>query len=138
MGIENCTSGNISIRKASNIGFLEQIPPIYKDGILIMDILDSAFENINLIYSKLQKLEFEMSGSKDVDKLMKKYSRLQDEFISKGGYQKEVNLPKICHIFKISDAMMLQKFETLSAEGGANKSSFDLFVVKKTKHFIVR
>jgi len=127
-GIEGFDSGNIAIRKGINIGLLEQIPPVYGE-LLVKDILELAFEDLNKLGEKLSKLEHSMSNNKDMEQKMKKYSRIQEEFIRKDGYQKDVDLAKICDMFKIN-SIYNQRFDTLSG-GQKTTVHFAYLLLKK-------
>ncbi len=112
---EQLDSGIISIRKGSRIGFLQQIPPKYNSSMIVNDILMTAFSNLQEIQKEMNKLEKEMAKENgNIQKTINRYGKLQDIFMSQGGYDIEHNLSKICMAFNITDEMRNQKFESLS------------------------
>lgn len=114
-GIETVDSGNVSIRKNSKIGFLEQVPPKYNSDIVVNDILMTSFNELIQVYEEMRNLEEKMvEHNSNLDKIMDRYGKLQDYFMSKDGYEIESNLSRICSAFNISEEMRNQKFESLS------------------------
>lgn len=109
-GIEKEDSGNISIKNGSSIGFLEQLPSI-KD-INVKEFIYGAFEEIIKIEKRLNKYEESLLSS-DYS-IIEKYTKLQDEFINKGGYEYKTKIDKILSAFGITDEMLNRNFNTLS------------------------
>ena len=107
--IETPTSGELSIRKGANIGYLSQIPE--ENNILIKDYIYKAFDNLLELKRKLEKLESALTS--DI-KTIEKYMRLQEEFINKGGYEYETKISKILAAFDITEEMFERNFNTLS------------------------
>jgi ATPase subunit of ABC transporter with duplicated ATPase domains len=54
-GIEDLNGGTLSIRKGATVGYLDQIP-VYPDDYRVMDILNSAFEDIYEIKNKMREV----------------------------------------------------------------------------------
>lgn len=114
-GRENVDSGIISTRRDCSIGFLEQIAPEFDSEMTVQDVLITSFKAVIDIYDSMTALEEKMANENaDLDSLMKKYGNLQELFISKGGYEMEGTLSKICGAFHISEQMRKQKFASLS------------------------
>jgi ATP-binding cassette subfamily F protein 3 len=74
-GLENINSGAINIRKGATIGLLSQIPPKVEDEITVRDILQKNMEEIFILENKMHELEEQMKDSKELDKILKKYSK---------------------------------------------------------------
>ena len=106
---ENVTSGEISIRKGVNIGYLSQIP-INKDT-NVKDYIYDTFYNLIEMKERLEKLESNLSS--DI-KIINKYTKLQEEFINLGGYEYETKISKILAAFDITEEMLNRNFNTLS------------------------
>ena len=106
---ENVSSGEVSIRKGASIGYLSQIP-INKD-IKVKDYIYDTFKDLIKMKESLEKLEQDLSSN---IKIIKKYTRLQEEFINLGGYEFETKISKVIAAFSITDEMMNRNFNTLS------------------------
>ena len=92
--VEIPNSGDISIRKGANIGYLSQIPD--EKDILIKDYIYSAFDELLELKSKLESLEESLTSDL---KAIEKYTRLQEIFIDKGGYEYETKISKVLAAF---------------------------------------
>lgn len=114
-GIENYDKGMMSIRKGAAIGYLDQIP-IYSENCRVIDVLNSAFDEIYKVKNEMENLEHEMSNTKGegLERIMKRYSQLQEVFESIGGYGIEEKMSKICTGLKLSDEFIQRSFNTLS------------------------
>jgi len=100
---ESPTTGIIAIRKGISIGYLKQISDITED-VLVKDLLYKSVKNITDIEEKLKKYEEKMLevGTKELDIIIRKYSDLQEKFISLGGYEISEKIGKIVYGFKIN------------------------------------
>ena len=107
--VEIPNSGDISIRKGANIGYLSQIPD--EKDILIKDYIYSAFDELLELKSKLELLEESLTSDL---KAIEKYTRLQEIFIDKGGYEYETKISKVLAAFDITDEMLNRNFNSLS------------------------
>lgn len=103
------TSGEISIRKDTKVGYLSQLPET--QDILVKDYIYDAFNKVLELKNKLGKLESSLSS--DIN-ILNKYSRLQEEFINLGGYEYETKICKILSAFNITDEMLERNFNSLS------------------------
>ncbi|KPU27144.1 ABC transporter ATP-binding protein [Caloranaerobacter sp. TR13] len=114
-GIGNYENGIISIRKGATIGYLDQIP-VYPCEYKVIDVLNTAFEELFKIRRDMKKLEEKMNIMKgeELDKVIKRYGQLQSLFEYKGGYDIEEKLNKICTGLKIKEDFRERKFSTLS------------------------
>lgn len=83
---ENPTSGVISIRKGTSIGYLSQIANL-EDNRKVKDILYRSVKDVFEIEERLKKYEEKMLGAndKELDIIIKKYSELQEKYINLGG-----------------------------------------------------
>jgi len=114
-GLETADSGNISFRKGSTIGYLQQVPDEYP-ALKVKEVILKAFEEQLKLQERLKSLEKSLEAAYETkaSELMVEYGELQSRFEQIGGYHIEVNLAKICSGLKISDAMQMRQFETLS------------------------
>lgn len=114
-GVENYEQGVISISKGSTIGYLEQIPN-YPSEYKVKDVLDESFHELLDLQSTLGELEVKMATveGKDLDATIKKYGTLRDIFETKGGYEIEEKLSKICNGLGFDEDFLQSKFNVLS------------------------
>lgn len=116
---EKPTSGSVTKRKNATVGFLMQIAPSAKDRVTVRNFLKTAYNDISDIQEKMTKLEEKMGSSdispKELESIMRTYGNLQENFISKGGYEVDSNIEKMCGNLKISE---LLEYEYNSLSGG--------------------
>ncbi len=136
-GMEEYESGNVI--KASGIRFeiLEQIP-FFDEGYTVDNVLHSAFSDISEIFNEMRSLEgkiaecavsiqdrdsFDRCGKSDglyegtderYEKLLSRYGRLQTLYESKGGYEVESRIDKVCSGMEIDAGMREKQFAVLS------------------------
>ena len=127
LGEETPTSGDVSIRKEANVSYLEQKPKVKWNNILVKDILYNSFERIIDIEKKMKTEEEKLltSSGKELDKVINRYSVLQDEFITLGGYEINSKIDKIVSGFKMN-SLMDKKYEVLS---GGEKTIVNLMSI---------
>ena len=115
------TSGNIFIRNGAKLGMLKQIPDSKYNEVIVSDILYDSFKELNDIKSKMDKLESDLSNEKSIIK----YSKLQEEYINKGGYEISANVYKLVAAFDVK-GLLNNKFKTLS---GGEKTIVSLITI---------
>lgn len=113
--LENYSKGESYLRKGAKLSYLNQIPefPIeYK----VIEVLNEAFDDLDELNEKLKKVESEMAKSSNdkLEKLIKKYGNLQEQFEKKGGYEIENKIKRICTGLKIDENLKNREFNTLS------------------------
>ena len=127
---ETINSGSLAIRSNTTIGLLNQIPNIQSNS-KVKDILYKKDEYILDIENRLKEYELKMqveTGNK-LDKLISKYSLLQEEYINKDGYQISENINKIIKLFKLEN-LLDSNTDTLSG-GEKTIVSLALLIIKK-------
>lgn len=114
-GIEKQNSGIVTYRKGIQIGYMEQIPE-YPLEVTVEDVLKTPFEEHYKIERELRDIEGSMANvrGKELEDLMKKYSRLQERFEFIGGYEIEEKINKMCTGLKFDQAFRSMKFSLLS------------------------
>lgn len=124
---ESPTSGDIFIRKGISIGYLYQMARSELNEMVVKDILYSSFDKIRDIENKLKKEEEKLSTTtgEELDKVINRYSRLQEEYISLGGYEVNSKVEKIISLFNVSD-LVDKKYEYLS---GGEKTLVNLMEI---------
>lgn len=115
MGIEGYEKGILSIKRGSTLGYLEQMP-IYADTFKVIDVLNVAFEKVDILHKELELVEKQLStvDESDMERLLNKLSQLQSTYESLGGYDKEEKLSKVCTGLKIDDKFKEKLFSQLS------------------------
>ncbi|MFK5883142.1 MAG: ABC-F family ATP-binding cassette domain-containing protein [Candidatus Izemoplasma sp.] len=115
MGDEYASVGNITFRKGSKVGYLDQIP-VFDDKIKVIDILNNAFENVFLMKDLIDKclLSFNNLTGEKLEKAMDKYSGLIHDYELLDGYNVETNINKVCTGLKINDYLQQMTFNLLS------------------------
>ncbi|MGH4120500.1 ribosomal protection-like ABC-F family protein [Clostridium sp.] len=114
-GIENQDKGTISIRKNSTIGYLHQIPD-YPEKFKVIDVLKIAFKVQYEINSQMKILEVQMSSLKgdELEYALRKYGELGALYETKGGYDIEEKMSKVCTGLKFNDEFLSRDFISLS------------------------
>lgn len=127
--LENANSGIVSVRKNSTVGYLGQTTCC--DEGTVRDILYRSLEEINIIEKKLKEYEEKMVNTSGdlLDEIVRKYSNLQERFISIGGYETSEKVGKIVGGFKIEKLLDLN-YNNLS--GGEKRIvTFAALMIKK-------
>jgi ATPase subunit of ABC transporter with duplicated ATPase domains len=124
---DNCNcreKGWIRIPKGLTVDYLNQLP-IYSGNIKVIDILKLAFEETHNIEKELRNLENTMGNleGNELEKALKQYSRLQEIYELKGGYDINEKLSKICKGLKFDDTFLNKDFDILS---GGEKTTVSL------------
>ena len=111
---EKETSGTVTIRNGSKIGYLKQIVE-KEDNTTVRDILNRSLKEIFDMEEKLLDYELKMESStgEELNKLIVKYTNLQDKFIEKDGYAIDKKLGKIIKGFKL-ERMLDLNYNNLS------------------------
>jgi ATPase subunit of ABC transporter with duplicated ATPase domains len=115
MGTEDYHGGNISFRKGTRVGYLDQIFTCSKDT-TVMEILEMPFEKIFNMKLELKNFEenLKILSGEALEIEMKNYGLLMDEFQLCGGYDVETNINKVCSGLFIPDSFREKPFERLS------------------------
>lgn len=115
-GIESVDSGNISVRNNRKIGYLRQNTNYIDNSCLVKDVLYSNIKEIIDMKLRLSNLEKEMLvvNNSFLDKIIEKYTKLQERFIDIGGYEVDSKIEKIVNGFNIDKGLLDKKFGVLS------------------------
>ena len=114
-GMENKDNGSISIRKNSTVGYLEQIPD-YPKHFKVIDVLKTAFQNQYEINKELKIIEVQMGSlnGNELERVLRKYGELNEQYLAKGGYEIEEKMSKVCTGLKFEEEALEREFMTLS------------------------
>ena len=114
LGKEQPDKGTVSIRKNATLGYLEQIHKTTTSNLSAEGVLKEAFADVFAIEKRLRQLEIEMAeDEKNLDKHLREYSRLQDQFIAMDGYSIDEEFNRIVNGFKLWD-ILATPFNNLS------------------------
>ncbi len=98
---ENVTSGKVTLRNGSKIGYLKQIVSDNKNK-TVSDVLNDSIKEVLDMEQELFNLELKMEESnEDINKLVVKYYNLQNKFIELDGYEASKRLGKVIKGFKL-------------------------------------
>ncbi|HAK43547.1 MAG TPA: ABC transporter ATP-binding protein [Clostridium sp.] len=117
-GIEELTrddKGTIAIPRGATIAYLEQIPN-YNEGVTVKEVLNQAFGELHSIESNIKALEERMKliEGDELERALKEYSRLQQEYEVKGGYEQDEKLSKVCQGLNLTENFINKEFNILS------------------------
>ncbi len=126
-GEEKADSGKVNIRKEAEIGYLKQVYPNENDSIVVEEYLKRSFKKYFDMEKRLKELEALMlDENQNIENLIKRYGRLQEEYITLGGYELEEKFKKICSGFKFKTEFLNKKYNTLS---GGEKTIVNLATI---------
>lgn len=126
-GEEKADSGKVNIKKEAEIGYLKQVYPNENDSIVVEEYLKRSFKKYFDMEKRLKELEVLMlDENQNIENLIKRYGRLQEEYITLGGYELEEKFKKICSGFKFKTEFLNKKYNTLS---GGEKTIVNLATI---------
>lgn len=112
--------GEARVAPGKGVGLISQIP-VYPPEYTVEDVLGTAFDHLRAMEEELARLAEDM-GHADAAAL-RRYDALSAAFESGGGYDREINLNKVCNGLELSPAMRRQLFSALS---GGEKTRVNL------------
>lgn len=114
IGTEAPDKGVINFKKGTKIGYLAQIPT-FTEEVTGMDVLNSAFEKLKALQTKMQQLEEKLSctDQPNMEKLLKEYGDVQEDFTNQGGYSLNSEIDKVIQGLQLS-TFVHQSFSNLS------------------------
>ena len=107
--------GFVCVPREATCAYLEQIPQ-YEDGMKVIDVLKAAFDEVYTIENKMRELEEKMKSleTENLEKALKKYSKLVELYEVKDGYNTEEKLNKICTGLRLDESFLNKEFNLLS------------------------
>lgn len=115
-GVDSATSGTIHIRKNATIGYLPQTAPMYDEPLTVREIFEKNIpSDYSCLTNKLKELEKSMQdpSTKNLDKVIEKYCRLQEEYLKINNYDITKRLGKIIKMFNL-ESNLDKPFNNLS------------------------
>ena len=114
-------SGEVVFAPGKKVGLISQIP-VYPAGSTVEDVLRTAFSDLDGIKTQMEAMEYRMTASTPPS-ILKRYDDLANRYRLGGGYDRDVNVEKICNGLGIPPQMRTQLFDTLS---GGEKTRVNL------------
>lgn len=118
-GLDQPSEGQLTIKKGTRIGYLEQIPS-HIDNWTVLDVLAQRLSHLKDYRAEMTELEHKMSdpsiaeNADRLDQVLRKYSALQERFETEGGYELEASIDKIATGLQISKSEYGMTFGSLS------------------------
>lgn len=120
-GEETYDKGEMQIAKGLRIGVLDQIPE-YPTDATVYQVIDSAFEDLRTLKKSIDAFQAQLAENPEAS-VMGRYGALLSEFESRGGYEIETRIKKVCTGLDISQEMQGKLFSALS---GGEKTRVNL------------
>ncbi|MER7771754.1 ABC-F family ATP-binding cassette domain-containing protein [Kitasatospora sp. NPDC096140] len=104
-----------TVTRSGEVGYLPQDPRTGDLDVLAKDRILSA-RGLDTVLKKMRENEDRMANGKGAtrDNAMKKYARLETEFLTKGGYAAEAEAATIAAALGLPDRILAQPLHTLS------------------------
>ncbi|MEU9044018.1 MULTISPECIES: ABC-F family ATP-binding cassette domain-containing protein [unclassified Kitasatospora] len=104
-----------TVTRSGEVGYLPQDPRTGDLDVLAKDRILSA-RGLDTVLKKMRENEERMANGKGAtrDNAMKKYARLETEFLTKGGYAAEAEAATIAAALGLPDRILAQPLHTLS------------------------
>lgn len=114
----------ITYPRGTTFAYLEQ-SPCYMEDFKVIDILNLAFRELDEIEEQLKILEGRMAGLNacELEAALEQYSRLQQTFDARDGYDRIEKLGRVCSGLKFDNTFLQKKFGLLS---GGEKTTVNL------------
>lgn len=118
-GLDQPNEGQIAIKKDTLIGYVEQIPS-HMDSWTVLDVLSHGLIHLKEYRTEMTELEKRMSdpgiagNAELLDRVLRRYSALQERFETEGGYELEASIDKIATGLQIPKSEYGLAFGSLS------------------------
>ncbi len=115
-GEENQDSGTVNIRKNATIEMLNQTYKTETQNMLVTDFLQQGFADMIKLENSMKEFEEKMStiSNDEIQKILNKYGRIQEEYIAIGGYEMQEKYKKICSGFRFDENILNKQYNLLS------------------------
>lgn len=118
-GLDQPNEGQLAIKKDTLIGYVEQIPS-HMDSWTVLDVLSHGLIHLKEYRAEMTELEKKMSdpgiagNAEQLDRVLRRYSALQERFETEGGYELEASIDKIATGLQITKSEYGLAFGSLS------------------------
>ncbi|WP_125763644.1 ABC-F family ATP-binding cassette domain-containing protein [Companilactobacillus hulinensis] len=112
---ESYNSGNIALKKDTNIGYLAQDSGLDSDNI-IFDEMEKVFDYLKAQEKQMHELEGKLADNtvSDYDQILKQYDQLQNTFRQENGYGYQSDIRSVLKGFGFDEDVWQEKISTLS------------------------
>ncbi|WP_338541015.1 ABC-F family ATP-binding cassette domain-containing protein [Paenibacillus tundrae] len=111
--------GQLMIKKDTRIGYVAQVPE-GMDDYTVLDVLSLGFRELMECRTRMKELEQQMSDPAcaadpdQLDRLLKRYSALQEQFEREGGYEMDAQIDQVADGLDLAKAHYDWRFGSLS------------------------
>ncbi|MGD6966315.1 ribosomal protection-like ABC-F family protein [Rossellomorea vietnamensis] len=107
--------GSVNLPKDAAVAFLEQTPE-FPEGMKVSDVLNLAFEEVKAIEKEMRSAEEKLAilEGDALEIALAKYSDLLQLYETKGGYEMEEKLARVCTGLKFHESFLNKDFDLLS------------------------
>ncbi|WP_113928925.1 ribosomal protection-like ABC-F family protein [Bacillus sp. P14.5] len=107
--------GFVNLPKGAAVAFLEQVPQ-FPAGLKVKDVLKLAFEEVEAIEKEMREAEAQLAilEGAELDRALQLYSELVQLYETKGGYEMEEKMARICTGLKFHESFLNKDFDLLS------------------------
>lgn len=120
--------GDVFYKSGIRFGFLDQIN-VDTDSILIRDYIYEVFTDLFELKKRLEAIEIKMVDDHS-DAILKQYDRIQNEFMSRGGYTYETDIHSLLTQFGFSVSDLDRDIKTFSG-GQVTRLAFIRLLLSK-------
>ncbi len=116
-GEENSNAGTVNIRKMATIGYLKQFYKTEENDMIVKDFLMQSFSELSEIEKQMKQMENQMkliTDESELQKIVNKYGKIQEKYITLGGYEVEEKFSRICSSFKFDEKYLNKQYNLLS------------------------
>lgn len=116
-GLERIDSGNVSIKKGSNVAYLDQTGSSIQDDRPVYEVLKNAFSELARMEKeqiRLQTLLETNLDEKKYNETLEKFCTLMEKFSMAGGYDMDVNINTVVEGLNIDKNLLNQSYNDLS------------------------
>lgn len=112
---ESYTSGNIALKKDTNIGYLAQDSGLNSDNEIFKE-MEAVFDYLKVQEKQMRDLEEKLADNSvnDYDQLLKQYDQLQTTFRQENGYSYQSEIRSVLKGFGFDEDVWHEKVSTLS------------------------
>ncbi|MGF2614708.1 ABC-F family ATP-binding cassette domain-containing protein [Rossellomorea vietnamensis] len=107
--------GFVNLPKGAAVAFLEQVPQ-FPAGLKVKDVLKLAFEEVEAIEKEMREAEAQLAilEGAELERALQLYSELVQLYETKGGYEMEEKMARICTGLKFHESFLNKDFDLLS------------------------
>ncbi|SEK45746.1 ribosomal protection-like ABC-F family protein [Paenibacillus sp. OK003] len=111
--------GQLMIKKDTRIGYVAQVPE-GMDDYTVLDVLSLGFRELMACQSQMKDMEQQMSDPdcasdpNQLERLLKRYAALQDQFEREGGYEMDARIDQVAEGLDIAKEHYGWRFGSLS------------------------